>query len=1523
MKAKKILERGISILLSGMMLMGIMVTGGSAQETTDFSGLDTALAQARSVARDEYSAASYASLQNAITQADATANKASASQSEVDGWTSTLLNSLNALSDPQARTRLSELITNLKRYDGLREQQNIETDIFTAETVSAFRAALKSAEAVLEDHGADDYALNQTIAALKAVNSQLELEAKPRLLAEIAEARAFSAGGHVAAGLAQLQEAIEAAAEASEQTNPLLYHLDYHIKSLTSAQEVVIPLHDKLAEAKAIQPGNYTAASYDNLQSRIKSLESALESLKSNPSYNYTSALNNLNAAIDALTGETPADKTALNAKIQEAKALNPADYTVPSNTYLQGVIASAEAVANDADATQTETDAQLTQLTNVLKYLTSVSAAVSKDALLSKMLEAAAIGPGDYSSASYSALTTALASARSTLGAANPNQTTVDNRLTALQNAIDGLATRSQAFLNAYNTAATAQQGDYAAAAFRIVQKALTDAAATKANYDNGQAVAAEDAEYHITALTNSVAMLAKRTTAAAALDQAKAVNPDSYEAGSFAGLQDAVAEMEAAFNDPTVPTSGTLSYAFNNAVTKLQTYLAHFLLAKLTPLANGTYAVPVSIQNAGNPANPSMANDVVDKTAIIRVKDGQASAFVKMGTLDFAGVGMLYGNLLRLYYYNDRGESVGSDAASIAMEAVKLSDREALRTESTGPDGYIVYTTVPEWFRIDLPYYNASDLYIAVNVDMMIVLGMPYQNAILRFDYTNAQAITNTLDLELELDQARTVARNNYTAESFAALQNSIDDGQAVLDSAEAIQAEADAALASLRGAVEGLMVFTLDKSALNARLLEAKAIGPGNYTQESYNALQAAIASAQSVADTERTTQEQVDAQAAALEGAIAALKERPTGILEDGVYSIPVWALKQNGETSMAAGAIEPNAKLVVNGSHETLTLTFKPMTLPSFGVTGHLLYGAVFPTRADFQAYNTMPSDVELYTTAATVDSTYVDEVFGTEAGETMEYPQKLTFTVPNDEGYNGQAGFMFYVVVDAMKVFNPGAPNAGAAEMVLKLDYDNAVLIPDGTVDKSALSTKVQEAKAIAQGDYTDESYAALQSAITAAEEILNNDAATKEQVDTQYTALVDAINALTEKTDGSVDKEALSAKLAEAKGISKGNYTDESYSALQTAIAEAEAVLNSEDATQAQVNAKLSALTGAINALKTNPTTPSGPLDKDNLANGKYEVQVDLWHATVNKASMGNGSLNHTGLLEVKDGVYTVTVSVHPMTVGTITASLLTLQIKQADGAYVFADVAANHLPGGKPSAFQFVLPGKGEFLDVLIDPQVEVMGKDPIPARLKFSWNTLKAVPDDTQVDDNTDTSNGGVQTPSVSLTDSATGVRIEADENILVSGVQLGVTSITSGADYEAAGKALEEIGEKFVLFDLTLLSPDGSVVQPNGLVKVSLPVPSGYDISGLALYRINDDGTKTLITGTVEDGYYVFYANHFSKYALVEQDSRTVDSGDVPETGDAAPFAPMAIGALALMAVGALAAGGKKRKAGTKA
>ena len=122
-------------------------------------------------------------------------------------------------------------------------------------------------------------------------------------------------------------------------------------------------------------------------------------------------------------------------------------------------------------------------------------------------------------------------------------------------------------------------------------------------------------------------------------------------------------------------------------------------------------------------------------------------------------------------------------------------------------------------------------------------------------------------------------------------------------------------------------------------------------------------------------------------------------------------------------------------------------------------------------------------------------------------------------------------------------------------------------------------------------------------------------------------------------------------------------------------------------------------------------------------------------------------------------------------------------------------------------------------------------------------------------------------------------------------------------------------LGDIGKKFRLFEIHF-ELDGVEVQTNGVVTVYFPIPEVYDADKVVLYRINEDGTKTLVKGTVENGYYKVLTKTFNTYALVEQGSTITDaenSANVngnPGTGDranVAAFVGLTLSCVGLMGI----------------
>lgn len=167
-----------------------------------------------------------------------------------------------------------------------------------------------------------------------------------------------------------------------------------------------------------------------------------------------------------------------------------------------------------------------------------------------------------------------------------------------------------------------------------------------------------------------------------------------------------------------------------------------------------------------------------------------------------------------------------------------------------------------------------------------------------------------------------------------------------------------------------------------------------------------------------------------------------------------------------------------------------------------------------------------------------------------------------------------------------------------------------------GTVDTSALEEALAEAEKLVEEDYTEESWAALEDAKKAAEDILKDPTATQEEVDAAEEALKEAMEAMEEIP---VDKTELEKAIKTAKTKKQADYTKKSFDAMKAALKVAEKVFADENATQEEVDAAADALNKAIKALV--PNTGKNPGTGD-------EAQPVLVAAIAALALIGIGAL-------------------------------------------------------------------------------------------------------------------------------------------------------------------------------------------------------------------------------------------------------------------------------------------------------
>jgi hypothetical protein len=493
--------------------------------------------------------------------------------------------------------------------------------------------------------------------------------------------------------------------------------------------------------------------------------------------------------------------------------------------------------------------------------------------------------------------------------------------------------------------------------------------------------------------------------------------------------------------------------------------------------------------------------------------------------------------------------------------------------------------------------------------------------------------------------VDAQKAIAEGELSEEGMEILTVAIEAAQAVLDSAPtdsgAIKDARDALAAAIETAKENVgepeppdLSESLEEAVANAEAVE----GGSGYLANSYEALTAALAAAK----TAQLAEAQMAAQIVSLDAARAALVS-PSDLavdFEDGTHSIPgKTKLLQyaSNNNSMGNPAIDHNLSYVEingDGAQARVHLYFNPLTASAGNLdfTGYLLTldkAENIQKDADgiITGYTTIPAQVHENWGSAHDD--YWKESYG-------PYPKHLSIPVTP-----GEETVIVHVFVPVMEAISAGSGDQLAR---LIIDWSGFELTAP---DAESLNMAIAQAESVNANGYTALSYAALTASVAAGNALKSVDHATQTMFDARTAAILAAKAALIPAASApeTVDKDALNSKLAEAKAIARGSYTDASWNALQSAINAAQTVADNADATQAQADAQVAALQSAINGLTiTSDPGPSKPTvtqpDINNLADGIYSIGTALRHYSLNQASMGHAAIDHSqSRLVVRNG--------------------------------------------------------------------------------------------------------------------------------------------------------------------------------------------------------------------------------------------------------------------------------------------
>ena len=363
-------------------------------------------------------------------------------------------------------------------------------------------------------------------------------------------------------------------------------------------------------------------------------------------------------------------------------------------------------------------------------------------------------------------------------------------------------------------------------------------------------------------------------------------------------------------------------------------------------------------------------------------------------------------------------------------------------------------------------------------------------------------------------------------------------------------------------------------VDKTALDSAISAAEAKKEADYTADSWKIMQDALTAAKAVQADETATQDTVDAAAEALNTAVSNLKQAET-MPERCVYF--EYADGSKSEPIEAGG-----------------TLTLKMTAQGYFRLNGnkggdaHWNGCMSMDTGAFISLGKVKTSDCTVnagdwsfrikFTVRIVADTDALKAAIA--AAETIEKNGKGDYTDASWSNF-GIALINARTMLDDADTDDTEQANINNAANALTTAIQK--LKKNGELDKDALNVAIAAAEAKQESNYTSATWKSLSDALAAAKAADAKADATQEEIDKAAADLNTAVSALVEKGD----KTALNAAIATVESKNKADYTEETWSAVETALKAAKEIAAKEEPTKAEVDATAKALNSAISSLK------------------------------------------------------------------------------------------------------------------------------------------------------------------------------------------------------------------------------------------------------------------------------------------------------------------------------------------------
>ena len=557
--------------------------------------------------------------------------------------------------------------------------------------------------------------------------------------------------------------------------------------------------------------------------------------------------------------------------------------------------------------------------------------------------------------------------------------------------------------------------------------------------------------------------------------------------------------------------------------------------------------------------------------------------------------------------------------DAAIKGLKAKKVdkSQLEALIKEAEGKTE--TDYTAKSWAKLVTALEAAKSEFRNENATQESV-NNAYDNLKTAIDGLTAKA--DKTQLKALIDEANGKNKTEYTSASWKVLEAALKNAQSVYDTEDATQKSVQDACDSLRTAIDGLKV-KVDKSELQALITKAKDKKEADYTADSWKVFTDALANAEGELKSDKSTPETVKAAQDTLSEAIKGLAPKKqvdkselqkliaeaTGKEEAG-YTPESWAAFTTAlGTANEVNGNKDATQEVVDQACESLRTAMTGLTAKADKTQLQALIDEAGNKNKDeyteesWKAFEAVLNDAKDVSANENVSQDAVDKACESlsKAIEELKFNKSQLKVVidqvenKNSEDYTEESWETFAnALAEARSVFeDENATPESVDQAYRKLNEAiNGLTVKVNKPELKELIDKVQDKKS---EDYTDASWDAFETALEEAKAVLEDEAATSEQISQAYRKLDEAIKGLAVKAD----KSELTTVIASCVTLNESDYTPESWKQFKEALDYADEVSANPNVSQEEVDEAKDKLEKAVRNLVKATGSEQKPSEK------------------------------------------------------------------------------------------------------------------------------------------------------------------------------------------------------------------------------------------------------------------------------------------------------------------------------------